>query len=122
MRASTSLTDLGESKRLSRPAEKGLMSPAKLAPITSFLPKKIWNDWGQSQNARLHFAHRARGIQAVVEARGKGIDVSCETCPHYLLFTEEDLERLGAVAKCAPPLRSPSSGNPSGCRGPRKRD
>ncbi|HEV8131584.1 MAG TPA: allantoinase [Acidobacteriota bacterium] len=57
----------------------------------------------------LHIVHvsTGRGIQAVVEARGKGIDVSCETCPHYLLFTEEDLERLGAVAKCAPPLRSP---------------
>ena len=33
------------------------------------------------------------------------MDVSIETCPHYLFFTEEDLERLGAIAKCAPPLR-----------------
>ena len=32
-------------------------------------------------------------------------DVSIETCPHYLFFTEDDVERLGAVAKCAPPLR-----------------
>ena len=32
--------------------------------------------------------------------------VTCETCPHYLYFTEEDLESLGAVAKCAPPLRN----------------
>jgi len=40
------------------------------------------------------------------EARAKGVDVSLETCPHYLAFTEEDLERLGAVGKCAPPLRS----------------
>ena len=29
----------------------------------------------------------------------------CETCPHYLVFDEDDAERLGAVAKCAPPLR-----------------
>src|SRR5262249_30738547 len=28
-----------------------------------------------------------------------------ETCPHYLFFTGEDVERLGAVAKCAPPVR-----------------
>jgi allantoinase len=34
------------------------------------------------------------------------VDVSCETCPHYLVLTEDDMERLGAVAKCAPPLRS----------------
>ena len=34
------------------------------------------------------------------------VDASCETCPHYLLLTAADMERLGAVAKCAPPLRS----------------
>ena len=34
------------------------------------------------------------------------MDVSIETCPHYLFFTDEDVERLGAVAKCAPPLRA----------------
>ena len=29
----------------------------------------------------------------------------CETCPHYLVLDADDAERLGAVAKCAPPLR-----------------
>ena len=33
------------------------------------------------------------------------IDVTAETCPHYLVFTGDDMERIGAVAKCAPPLR-----------------
>jgi allantoinase len=28
-----------------------------------------------------------------------------QTCPHYLVLTEEDAEALGTVAKCAPPLR-----------------
>ena len=36
--------------------------------------------------------------------RTRGVDVTCETCPHYLVLTEEDMERLGAVAKCAPPI------------------
>ncbi|HEY2933535.1 MAG TPA: allantoinase AllB [Acidobacteriota bacterium] len=56
----------------------------------------------------LHIVHvsTGRGIRLVQEARRQGIDVSCETCPHYLLFTEEDMERLGGIAKCAPPLRS----------------
>ena len=35
-------------------------------------------------------------------------DVTCETCPHYLVLTERDMEMLGAVAKCATPLRSPA--------------
>jgi allantoinase len=30
---------------------------------------------------------------------------TCETCPHSLTLTEDDLERLGTRAKCAPPLR-----------------
>ncbi len=31
--------------------------------------------------------------------------MTCETCPHYLVLTEEDADVLGVVAKCAPPLR-----------------
>ena len=57
--------------------------------------------------ARLHIVHVScgRGVALAAEARAQGTDVSIETCPHYLFFTEEDVERLGAVAKCAPPLR-----------------
>jgi allantoinase len=57
--------------------------------------------------AKLHVVHvsSGRGVALAAEARAQGNDVSIETCPHYLFFTEEDVERLGAVAKCAPPLR-----------------
>ncbi|SPE37311.1 Allantoinase [Candidatus Sulfopaludibacter sp. SbA6] len=57
--------------------------------------------------AKLHIVHisSGRGVAAALEARARGVDVSIETCPHYLWFTEEDMERMGAVAKCAPPLR-----------------
>jgi allantoinase len=55
----------------------------------------------------LHVVHvsSGRGVALVAEARAQGVDVTCETCPHYLLFDEEDAVRLGAAAKCAPPLR-----------------
>lgn len=58
--------------------------------------------------ARLHIVHvsSGRGVALAAEARSRGTDVSIETCPHYLYFTEADVERLGAVAKCAPPLRT----------------
>jgi allantoinase len=58
--------------------------------------------------AKLHIVHvsSGRGVTAAAEARAKGIDLSIETCGHYLFFTEEDAERLGAIAKCAPPLRA----------------
>jgi allantoinase len=33
------------------------------------------------------------------------MNVTLETCPHYLTFVSEDMQRLGPIAKCAPPLR-----------------
>ena len=63
----------------------------------------------EETGCKLHIVHvsTGRGVELVAAARARGIDVSCETCPHYLVLTEDDLERLGAVAKCAPPLRPP---------------
>ncbi len=59
--------------------------------------------------ASLHIVHvsSGAGVALAAEARARGVDVSIETCPHYLFFTSEDVERLGVVAKCAPPLRPP---------------
>jgi allantoinase len=57
---------------------------------------------------RLHIVHVScgRGVELVTEARASGIDVTCETCPHYLLMSSDDMLEIGAPAKCAPPLRS----------------
>jgi allantoinase len=57
---------------------------------------------------RLHVVHvsTARGAEIINEARARGVDVSGETCPHYLLYVEDDLERLGGLGKCAPPFRT----------------
>ena len=56
----------------------------------------------------LHIVHVSSGRAAVLvaEARAAGADVTCETCPHYLALTAEDAERIGVLAKCAPPLRN----------------
>jgi allantoinase len=55
----------------------------------------------------LHVVHvsSGRGAALIAAARAAGVDVSCETCPHYLFLTQDDVEALGAVAKCAPPVR-----------------
>ncbi len=57
--------------------------------------------------AWLHIVHisSGRGVLAALEARALGTNLTIETCPHYLFFTEDDMARLGAIAKCAPPLR-----------------
>jgi len=61
----------------------------------------------EETGAALHLVHLSAGraVALAAEAKARGVDVSVETCPHYLLFTGEDMERLGAVLKCAPPLR-----------------
>ncbi len=64
--------------------------------------------FAEDTGCALHIVHvsTGRGVALVAEARARGVDVSCETCPHYLAFTGEDVERLGGIAKCAPPIRS----------------
>ncbi len=59
---------------------------------------------------RLHVVHvsTARGVELITRARSEGVDVTCEVTPHHLLLDEDDAARLGAVAKCAPPLRPAS--------------
>jgi allantoinase len=63
----------------------------------------------QESGCSLHVVHvsTGRGVELVAAARARGVDVTCETCPHYLVLSEEDAEALGNVAKCAPPLRPP---------------
>jgi len=55
----------------------------------------------------LHVVHvsSSRGVELITNAKRSGLDVTCETCPHYLTLTDQDMEQLGAVAKCAPPMR-----------------
>ena len=56
---------------------------------------------------RLHLCHVTveRGIELARRATDDGVDVSAETCPHYLLLDEEELARRGGEAKINPPLR-----------------
>jgi allantoinase len=55
----------------------------------------------------LHIVHVSspEGLARLAAARAQGVDVSAETCPHYLLLNDTDVHRTGALAKCAPPLR-----------------
>jgi len=62
---------------------------------------------GAGKGVRAHVVHVscAEGLAEVDRARGKGVAITAETCPHYLAFTEEDFERIGPPLKCAPPIR-----------------
>lgn len=64
--------------------------------------------FAEETGCALHVVHisSARGVQMVADAKARGVNVTAETCPHYLVFCDDDLERLGATLKCAPPVRS----------------
>jgi allantoinase len=69
--------------------------------------------FAEDTQCALHIVHvsTGRGVALVAEAQIRGVNVSCETCPHYLIFSEEDVEQIGALAKCAPPIRSSTERN-----------
>lgn len=64
--------------------------------------------FAEETGASLHLVHVSSGeaVAQAFEAKARGVDVTIETCPHYLHFTEADVERVGAALKCAPPIRS----------------
>lgn len=55
----------------------------------------------------LHIVHVSspEGLALISNAKRAGVDVTAETCPHYLLLNEGVMIKQGAPAKCAPPLR-----------------
>ncbi|MDQ0199595.1 allantoinase [Neobacillus ginsengisoli] len=63
--------------------------------------------YAEATGCKLHIVHASSSkvVKLVTEAKQRGIDVSVETCPHYLSLTVEDFTELGPIAKCAPPLR-----------------
>ena len=68
-------------------------------------------DAARETGARVHVVHASSSaaVTAVVRAREREASVTVETCPHYLVFTAEDVDRVGPALKCAPPIRDESS-------------
>ncbi|MBI1743038.1 dihydroorotase family protein [Candidatus Acetothermia bacterium] len=56
--------------------------------------------------AKLHLAHvtTRAGVETILDAKRRGLDVSFETCPQYLFFTTEERSKRGAFMKVNPPV------------------
>ncbi|MCI5905601.1 MAG: dihydroorotase [Oscillospiraceae bacterium] len=61
-----------------------------------------------SADARIHICHvSTRGsLDFIREAKARGVKVTCETCPHYFMYTDEKLRSLDADYRMNPPLRT----------------
>ncbi len=70
---------------------------------------QVQRDMGLSERTgcQYHVCHVStkESVELVRRAKAKGLRVSCETAPHYLLLCDEDLQEDGRF-KMNPPLRS----------------
>ncbi|GAA1971754.1 allantoinase AllB [Isoptericola halotolerans] len=64
-------------------------------------------DAARRTGARAHVLHLsdAGSLPAIRRARAEGVDLTVETCPHYLTLTAEEIPDGAAEFKCCPPIR-----------------
>ena len=64
---------------------------------------------GERYGKHIHVAHVARReeIEAIVEAKMRGVQVSCEASPHHLILSTDDLPRLGPFGDVRPLIATP---------------
>ena len=64
----------------------------------------------ERSGARVHICHisTAEELRLIAEAKARGVKVTAETCPQYLMFDRNDFLRLGARIKCNPAIKEPS--------------
>lgn len=62
----------------------------------------------EATGAHLHILHLAcgDGVDLIRAAQERGVNVTGETCPHYLYLTDEDAEKVGSLIKGYPPVRT----------------
>jgi len=57
--------------------------------------------------ARIHILHisSAAELRPLAEAKARGVEITGETCPHYLLLSEAEYEQFGGIIRVNPPVR-----------------
>lgn len=61
----------------------------------------------QYTGGKMHIVHCSipQGVDIVEEHKKKGVDITVETCPHFLVFDHSIMEKEGIFAICNPPIR-----------------
>jgi allantoinase len=62
----------------------------------------------EKYNCKTHIVHLAsdESIEFIRVKKEKGLPLTVETCPHYILFHSEMIEDGNTLFKCAPPIRN----------------
>ena len=61
----------------------------------------------ETNNLHTHICHISTktSVDTIRSAKARGVNVTCETCPHYFSFTVDEVIESGVNAKMNPPLR-----------------
>src|ERR1700723_1850385 len=64
--------------------------------------------------ARIHVLHisSAAELRPLAEAKARGVDITGETCPHYLLLSEHDYHAMAGIIRVNPPVREKRNQEP----------
>jgi dihydroorotase len=62
----------------------------------------------EKTRAKLHVLHCStrNGLDAIANAKSKGNDITCETCPQYFSLTDEICKNYNTFGKMYPPIRN----------------
>jgi len=63
--------------------------------------------FSKATGTRLHILHAStkEGLKRVEDAKKEGLNVTVETCPHFLFLNNEDYQRVGPKMKVYPPVK-----------------
>ena len=61
----------------------------------------------RAAKSKLHISHMStsEGVRLIAAAKRDNVNVTAETCPHYLSLTTADVLKLGPYLKMSPPLK-----------------
>jgi allantoinase len=100
--------------------------PAALCPVPAAADPRAYATWLASRppaaevdaiahlialaretGAHIHVVHLAtdEALPLLRAARAEGLEITVETCPHYLTFAAEEIADGATLFKCAPPVR-----------------
>jgi len=95
---------------LTRPLDHLASRPAVVA-VEAVSRAAILAEW---TGARVHILHisSAAELRPLAEAKARGVDITGETCPHYMILSADDYARFGGVIRVNPPVREAENQDP----------
>jgi dihydroorotase len=85
---------------------------ADVATVEAVSRTAVFAEW---TGAKVHIAHEStrHSLPVIAAAKARGVDLTAETCPHYLFLSTDDGARLGPnYLRVKPPVREPGHAEP----------